>query len=133
MMVAWFYSGDGGHHFKRFWYPMGTSDATLDPVSGKLAFRYTGIELPRPDQLQRTKNGGTTFVSIGHLPFNTGICVRVVFRNADSGYATKRLGRGHHDAFSLAASRRTGSPRHGQRWQELAHHSQQRREPGLRF
>jgi len=86
MKVAWFHSSDGGRHFRQFWYPFGTAGVTLDPVSGNLAFRYTGVELPSPGQLQRTTNGGTTFVSISHLPFNTGTTPQVAFLNADSGY-----------------------------------------------
>lgn len=86
MHVGWFHSGDAGRHFKQFWYPWGTIGADLDPVSGNLAFRYTGVELPRPGQLQRTTNGGTTFVSIGHPPFNTETTSQVAFLNADSGY-----------------------------------------------
>ena len=41
----------------------------LDPVSGEIAFGYTGIELPRPSELELTTNGGASFIPIAHLPF----------------------------------------------------------------
>jgi hypothetical protein len=81
MMEAWLYSSDGGDHFKRFWWPFGTAGVVLDPVSGRVAFRYTGIELPRPSELELTTNGGTSFIPIAHL----GV-VAMAFQNRLKGY-----------------------------------------------
>jgi hypothetical protein len=53
----------------------------LDPVSGRVAFRYTGIELPRPSELELTTNGGTSFIPIAHL----GV-VAMAFQNRLKGY-----------------------------------------------
>jgi hypothetical protein len=89
MMAAWFHSSDGGSHFKQFWWPMGTAGTDLDPVSGNLAFRYTGIELPRPGELQRTTNGGVTFLSIRHLPFTA---LHLEFLDAQHGYVLVSTG-----------------------------------------
>lgn len=87
MLVGWFHSGDGGHSFMKVWVSAGTIGATLDPVSGAIAFRYTGLIPKEQDQLQLTRNGGLSFSTIGRLPFAPGIRVELGFLNAQSGYA----------------------------------------------
>jgi hypothetical protein len=81
MQEAWLYSNDGGDHFKPFWWPFGTAGVELDPVSGSIAFRYTGISLPRQSELEVTTNGGASFVPI----YNLGV-IQMAFLNRWKGY-----------------------------------------------
>lgn len=87
MLVAWLHSGDGGLHFQRVWNPAGTLGATLDPVSGSLALRYTGLIPGKQGELELTEDGGGTWSAVSHLPFAPGIRVELAFSDAESGYA----------------------------------------------
>ena len=70
MTEGWFYSSDGGRHFKQFWQPFQTGGTNIDPVSGDVAFRYTGGVCPSlPSELEVTTNGGASFTPVAHLPF----------------------------------------------------------------
>jgi hypothetical protein len=66
---------------RRFWWPFGTAGVDLDPVSGNVAFRYTGVELPRKYELELTTNGGVSFTPIDHLSI-----VQIAFLNRWKGY-----------------------------------------------
>jgi hypothetical protein len=87
MMVSWFRTTDGGHHFTAWWETAGTGGDAFDPLSATAAYRYTGDVGPgTPHLLERTTDGGATFRSVAHLPFSGGSQVEIAFLDEDHGY-----------------------------------------------
>ncbi len=80
MMESWWRTTDGGHHFLHWWETSGTGGDTFDSLSATLAYRYTGDVGPgMPGTLERTDNGGRSFVTVAHLPFDGGWQTQLAF------------------------------------------------------
>jgi hypothetical protein len=84
MMVSELRSIDGGQHFTFVWSSMGTGGTDFDPVTAEMAFRYLGAESPT---VERTTDGGQTFVQVGQLPFSSGATTHLLFLNQQDGFA----------------------------------------------
>lgn len=81
MREVWLYSNDGGGHFRRFWWPFQTGGTAFDPVSGDVAFRYTGpVAAPQPSELELTTNGGGGFTPVAYLP-HAGVMAFLTIRH----------------------------------------------------
>lgn len=87
MLVSWFRSVDGGHHFTQWWETSGTGGSSFDPLSATVAFRYTGIGPAAPATLQVTTNGGATFTDLHHFAFGSGMTAEFAFCDIRHGYA----------------------------------------------
>jgi hypothetical protein len=87
MLVSWWRSADGGRHFTDIWTTSGTGGGDLDPVSGAVAYRYTGIGPRSPRALELTTDGGARFSPLATLPFDPGSRTQLLFISTTQGYA----------------------------------------------
>jgi hypothetical protein len=87
MMVSWWRTTDGGHHFAPWWETSGTGGDVFDPITATVAYRYTGDVGPGPpDTLELSTDGGTHFVAVAHLPFSDGSQVELAFLDHKDGF-----------------------------------------------
>lgn len=93
MMVSYLHAPSPDGPYTSVWAYAGTGGGGLVPVTGKVAYRYTGIPELRPDKLpgdtlQRSTNAGRSFVDTGPWPFahNTGTTPQFLFLNRQDGF-----------------------------------------------
>jgi photosystem II stability/assembly factor-like uncharacterized protein len=86
MMVSWLRSTDGGAHFSHWWETSGTGGNAFEPLSATVAYRYTGIGPGPAYLLQRTTDGGASFITVGRLFPNEGSTPQFAFSDEDHGY-----------------------------------------------
>ncbi len=84
MMVSELRSTDGGHRFTTVWSYAGTGGIAFDPVTADLAYRYLGLDSPA---VERSTDGGRTFIRVGTLPFAQGPVTRLLFLDEADGFA----------------------------------------------
>ncbi|MHB8246566.1 MAG: hypothetical protein ACYDGN_14700 [Acidimicrobiales bacterium] len=91
MMVTYLHSPSEQGPFTRVWVYPGTGGGGFAPVTGKVAYRYTGVASTDPaipaNELQRTTNGGTTFSPVRRMPFTGFSASELLFFNAEDGLA----------------------------------------------
>lgn len=93
MLVSYLHSPSADGPYVAVWHYAGTGGGGLVPVTGNIAYRYTGIavrsseKLPG-DVLQRSTNGGRTFTDAGPWPFarNVGTTPRFLFLDEQDGF-----------------------------------------------
>jgi hypothetical protein len=87
MMVSWWRTTDGAHHFTPWWETAGTGGDAFDPLTATVAYRYTGDVGPGPSHtLELSTDGGTNFITVAHLPFNGGSQVQLAFLDEEDGF-----------------------------------------------
>jgi len=93
MMVSYLRAPSPDGPYTSVWDYAGTGGGGLVPVTGKVAYRYTGIPQLRPDKLpgdtlQLSTNAGRSFVDAGPWPFahSTGTTPQFLFLNQQDGF-----------------------------------------------
>jgi hypothetical protein len=93
MMVSYLRAPSPAGPYTSIWDYAGTGGGGLVPVTGKVAYRYTGIPELRPDKLpgdtlQRSTDAGRSFVDPGPWPFahSTGTTPQFLFLNRQDGF-----------------------------------------------
>lgn len=93
MMVSYLRAPSPAGPYTSVWDYAGTGGGGLVPVTGKVAYRYTGIPELRPDKLpgdtlQRSTNAGRSFVDAGPWPFahSAGTTPQFLFLNQQDGF-----------------------------------------------
>ncbi|MHB1988061.1 MAG: hypothetical protein ACYCSF_08760 [Acidimicrobiales bacterium] len=108
--------------YTSIWTYPGTGGGSFDPVSGKMVYRYTGIGSVDPklaaNELQRSSNSGASFSSVGPLPFTGASYTKILFVNAEDGFALGPVvpPRGNvHDEISALFETHNG----GRSWEKV--------------
>jgi len=93
MLVSVLHAPSVDGPFASVWDYAGTAGAGLVPVTGTVAYRYTGVPALEPekipgDTLQRSTNAGRSFVDVGPWPFghSTGTTPQFLFLDEQDGF-----------------------------------------------
>lgn len=93
MLVSYWHSPSVAGPYLGVWGYAGTGGGGLVPVTGSIAYRYTGIPVSSPeklpgDVLQRSVDDGRTFTDVGPWPFarNVGTTPRFLFLDEQDGF-----------------------------------------------
>jgi len=93
MLVSYLRSPGPNSHFAHVWTYAGTGGGGLVPVTGEIAYRYTGVATFGParvpgDVLQRSTDGGAHFITVGRWPFasNVGTSPQLLFLSEQDGF-----------------------------------------------
>ncbi len=93
MLVSYLHSPSADGPYVGVWRYAGTGGGGFVPVTGNVAYRYTGIAVSSPEKLpgdivQRSTNGGRTFTDAGPWPFarNLGTTPQFLFLDEQEGF-----------------------------------------------
>ena len=91
MMVSYFHSQRLAGPYRSIWTYSGTGGGGLVPVTGTIAYRFTGVASEGPpklpgDVLQRSTNAGRSFTDVGPWPFARQEGRQFLFLNERDGF-----------------------------------------------